>query len=185
MVVITDNTQQKQIYIVMSQTGTLICRLLKLITRKEYNHVSLSLSPDLESMYSFGRKNPYFPFWGGLVNETIDSGTFKRFPKTKALVLAVDISGENYRAIHKKLSQMLSEKEKYHYNYLGVLLAAIHISHRKTNCYYCSEFVKYILQEFDIEGAENLKPIVHPIHFLSIPHTPIYCGRLKDYTIMQ
>ena len=176
---------KKQIYIVISQTGTILSRLLKIITRAEYNHASISLSPNLESMYSFGRKNPYNPFFGGFVHESPHFGTFKRFSKTKALVLAVDISEETHKAIDEMISEMLLERKKYRYNYLGVLLAAIHISHRKANCYYCSEFVKYILQEFDIEGAKSLKPIVHPMHILSIPHTPIYCGRIKDYTIMQ
>lgn len=34
-------------------------------------------------MYSFGRLNPYNPFWGGFVHESIDKGTFKRFYLTR------------------------------------------------------------------------------------------------------
>ena len=180
-----ETQNKKQIYIVISQTGTILSRLLKIATGAEYNHASISLTSDLKTMYSFGRKNPYNPFFGGFVLESRHSGTFKRFSKTKVLILAVDISEETHTAIQKMILEMFTERKKYRYNYLGVLLAAIHISHQKTNCYYCSEFVKYILQEFDIEGAKSLKPIVHPMHFLSIPHTPIYCGRLKDYTIIQ
>ena len=30
-------------------------------------------------MYSFGRKNAYNPFFGGMVKESVDTGTFKRF----------------------------------------------------------------------------------------------------------
>ena len=38
---------------------------------------------DLERMYSFGRRHPYNPFWGGFVIESPRTGTFKRFPKPR------------------------------------------------------------------------------------------------------
>ena len=63
------SNQNKQLYIVISQTGTLLSRILKQITGAEYNHASISLSRDLERMYSFGRRHPYNPFWGGFVIE--------------------------------------------------------------------------------------------------------------------
>ena len=62
--------QNRQLYIVISQTGTLLSRILKQITGAEYNHASISLSRDLERMYSFGRRHPYNPFWGGFVIES-------------------------------------------------------------------------------------------------------------------
>ena len=46
------SNQNKQLYIVISQTGTLLSRILKQITGAEYNHASISLSRDLERMYS-------------------------------------------------------------------------------------------------------------------------------------
>ena len=64
------NTSNKQLYIVISQTGTLLSRILKYITGAEYNHASISLSRDLDKMYSFGRRHPYYPFWGGFVIES-------------------------------------------------------------------------------------------------------------------
>ena len=77
------SNQNKQLYIVISQTGTLLSRILKQITDAEYNHASISLSRDLERMYSFGRRHPYNPFWGGFVIESPSTGTFKRFPKPR------------------------------------------------------------------------------------------------------
>ena len=57
------SNQNRQLYIVISQTGTLLSRILKQITGAEYNHASISLPRDLERMYSFGRRHPYNPFW--------------------------------------------------------------------------------------------------------------------------
>ena len=42
------SNQNRQLYIVISQTGTLLSRILKQITGAEYNHASISLSRDLE-----------------------------------------------------------------------------------------------------------------------------------------
>lgn len=175
--------QTKQLYIVISQTGTLLSRLLKLITRAEYNHASLSVSADLNQMYSFGRLHPYNPFWGGFVKESPYKGTFKRFHNTKVVVISVEINEKQYMEICDYLEWMYLEKEKYHYNYLGLFLAAFHIKYAKSNCYYCSEFVKDILIKGKVNGANCLLAIVKPIHFLQIPHKQIYCGILKEYSM--
>ena len=45
-----NNKHNKQIFIVISQTGTVLSRILKRITGAEYNHASLSLSQDLTRM---------------------------------------------------------------------------------------------------------------------------------------
>ena len=71
------------VYIVISQTGTALSRVLKFITGAKYNHASISLVPDLSKMYSFGRVNPYNPVHGGFVVESPHYGTFKRFSGTK------------------------------------------------------------------------------------------------------
>jgi len=42
MVMMPENKNQRQIYIVVSQTGTWLSRILKRFTEAEYNHVSLS-----------------------------------------------------------------------------------------------------------------------------------------------
>ena len=97
------NGNNKQIFIVISQTGTVLSRILKRITGAEYNHASLSLSSDLKKMYSFGRRHPYNPFWGGFVIESPHAGTFRRFSNTTAVILAVEITEEHWQHEHHKL----------------------------------------------------------------------------------
>ena len=174
----------KQIYIVISQTGTILSRILKLITKAEYNHASISLTPDLNTMYSFGRLNPYNPFIGGFVRESPNYGTFKRFYNTEVIVLAVAISDEQYQALQSKLNAMALNKEQYHYNYLGLFLAGVHIHYHQRDHYYCSEFVKEMLISYGVHDAEKLNPIIKPIHFLELPNiTKTYCGKLTNYTV--
>ncbi len=174
--------EQKEIYIVISQTGTWLSRALKVITGARYNHASISLLPDLSRMYSFGRLHAYNPFFGGFVEESPYFGTFKRFYKTQIIVLPITITGEQYEHLQQLMATMVAQRKKYRYNYLGLCLAAFHICFKTRNRYYCSEFVRDILQQYNVEGAERLQAIVQPVHFLDLPYPQIYQGRLTDYS---
>ena len=83
--------ESQQIYIVLSQTGTILSRILHLITKKEYNHSSISMNRELTQMYSFGRRNPYNPISAGFVRESPHFGTFKRFSETNVAVLSLTV----------------------------------------------------------------------------------------------
>lgn len=174
----------KQIYIVISQTGTILSKILKIITKKEYNHASITTFRDLSYIYSFGRKHPYNPFWAGFVTESKNFGTFKRFRNTKVIVLSLKVNDEVYNNINERIENMLINKAEYKYNYLGLYLAALKIHFKHKNRYYCSEFVGDILRQNNIEGSQNLEKIVHPMSFLSIPDVEtVYTGKLCDYIV--
>lgn len=172
----------RKIYIVLSQTGTILSRILKLITREPYNHSSIALSEDLQTMYSFGRVNPYNPFWGGFVLESPTHGTFKRFKNTRILVLEVRVSVAAYDRVCEIIHQMIQEPCHYGYNYWGLFLAAVRVPFRGRNRYYCSEFVKYLTLRMGVPQSEKLPPIVKPMHFLIVPHKAVYEGKLREYT---
>lgn len=177
---------EEQIYIVISQTGTIVSNLLKLITRAEYNHVSIGLDSDLRYMFSFGRKLSYFPFWGGFVIESPFWGTFKRFSNTRVLVLSVPVEKSVHNEMRQFLSEMNENKHKYGYNYLGLIFAGFQIHKEIKNRFYCSEFARFVLQKFNVAGSEELKPIVKPIDFLELRGSKqIYNGKLKDFNNIE
>ncbi len=185
MLISTPETVQvedsEKVYIVLSQTGTILSRILKFITRAPYNHSSIALDEDLQTMYSFGRLNPYNPFVGGFVQESPKHGTFKRFKETKVIVLEAEVSAAAREDVGRLMAEMLRERARYHYNYLGLFLAALHIDRKKTDCYYCSEFVKAMAERLGVPGTEVIPPIVKPIHFMGLALKTVYVGRLQDY----
>ncbi len=172
----------KTVYIVISQTGTALSRILKFITGAKYNHASLSLVSNLSTMYSFGRTHPYNPFHGGFVIESPHHGTFKRFSGTKVEVLSVAVSEGQYINLRQMLEAMSKNKKRYHYNYLGLFLAGAKIHYKQANSYYCSEFVKEMLVRNGIRGARELDDIIEPMQFLTLPNANhVYSGKLKDF----
>lgn len=177
------NEEQRYIYIVISQTGTMLSRLLKVITGAKYNHASISLTKDLKTMYSFGRLWAYNPFWGGFVKESLHYGTFRRFSNTDAVIAAIPIEEECYEKLEKFLADMYKQREKYHYNYIGLILAGVKIHYCSQNTYYCSEFVRDVLIQFEIMESEQFSPIVQPIHILEqVEDYIVYSGKLRNYT---
>lgn len=174
--------RSKELYIIVSQSGSFLSALLKRITGAEYNHVSVSLCRDLNAMYSFGRRHPYNPFWGGFVRESIRAGTFKRFPQTEAVVVRLNITPAQYQGIENCLAAMYRRRMEYHYNYLGLFLAGFHIRYRGRNRYYCSEFVKELLTRYQVIEDRETETITQPIEFLYLKNgRMIYQGKLQSY----
>ncbi len=172
---------KKCVYIVLTQTGTVMSRMLKTMCRAEYNHASVCLNDTMEPMFSFGRLNPYNAFKGGFVRESANYGTFKRFYKTRAKILEVTVTKEAYENMASYIEQVESGKENYKYNYKGLFYAFFGIHKAYQNKYYCSEFVREVLLKGEKKLCDKLPSIIHPTDFLLVEHTVIYEGVLKNY----
>ena len=172
--------KNRQIYIVVSQTGTILSRILKALTHAKYNHASIAFDDELENMYSFGRLNPYNPVVGGLVRESTHFGTFKRFADTEAVVLEIDVDERTYSRLILDVNEMYDQKKKYHYNYLGLFAAFFGVQVRQKRCFYCSEFVKYLLKKHKIVKKNSLCGITKPMDFLSLSNAQVKLSRLES-----
>ena len=93
-------------------------------------------------MYSFGRRHPYNPFWGGFVIESPRTGTFKRFSETKVLVLSVSVIEEQHAELKEMLDVMWKRRRKYSYNYIGLCLAYSMLSGSRRTAIIAQEFVE-------------------------------------------
>ena len=170
----------KKIYIVLTHTGTILSKVIKEFTKDKFSHVSIALDIELKEMYSFGRLNPYNPFWGGFVHEYIDKGTFKRFYKTRAKVYSLDVTEEQYKLIKSNIEQIQNNKENYKFNIIGLFAAGFHKKIGKEKSFYCAEFVKYVMEKSDIKI--DLPDVVKPEDFKDIKGLQeIYEGLLRKY----
>lgn len=170
----------KKIYIVLTFSGTILSRLIKMYTKDKYTHVSISLDSNLNNMYSFGRLNPYNAFVGGFVQESPDYGTFKRFKNSNVMIYSLDIEENKYNHIVQMIKHFKENKQKYKFNILGLFCVAINKRIKKQNSFYCAEFIKYLLDESKIDN--NLPEIVKPSHFLMLnKNNTVYTGLLNKY----
>lgn len=170
----------KKIYIILTHSGSLLSKAIKLVKRYEYTHVSISLDKELNQMYSFGRLHPYNAFIGGFVQESPNQGTFKRFSNTKSKIFCIDITDKQYQKIKKLMKHFNRKRKNYKFNFLGLCSIAFHIKITQTNGFYCAEFIKYVFDKSNIKT--NLPDLVTPKDFLHFPNiTPVYKGYLRNY----
>lgn len=174
--------RDRSIYIVISQTGTLLSRMIGVFSHDQYNHASISTDESLRVMYSFGRKHAYNPLIGGFVMESPFFGTFKRFSQTRVIVIRVPVTCQQEQALNGYLQAMYRRKDMYVYNFPGLVFAAFGIYWRHENWYYCSEFICETLDRFHILDRRDYADIVKPEDFFNIPDKEVvFEGYLQDY----
>lgn len=172
----------KKLYIILAHTGTVLSRIIKIWTKDQFSHVSIALDADLEEMYSFGRLNPYNPFWGGFVHEHINKGTFKRFKNTRTEVYSIFVTDEQYEKARKTIEYLKRNKEKYKFNFMGLASVSIKKKIVRKNTFYCAEFVKHVLKVSGISEVNELPEIIRPENFKDLPGMRLeYEGFLRKY----
>ena len=170
----------KKVYIVLTNTGTFLSRIVNVYTRKEFSHVSISLDENLNYMYSFGRLNAYNPFIGGFVHESPKYGTFKRFKNTKAKIYSIEVDDRVYNEILRNIKKIEMEKNTYKFNIIGLFAVALHLRIKRKKSFYCAEFVKYVLDKTDLEL--DLPDIIKPMDFTRMDGLSlIYSGKLLNF----
>lgn len=172
----------RKIYIVLTYTGTFLSKLIRMYTKEEYAHVSISFSETLDEMYSFGRLNPYNPFFGGFVKESIHHGTFKRFQKTKTRVYSLEVDEEKFSNMQEVIEYVSTNRKKYRFNVIGLFAVSLHLRVKREKCFYCAEFVKYVLDQSQLKLG--LPELIKPNDFQNLfGSKEIYTGFLQEYNL--
>lgn len=174
------------IYLVFSNTGTLLSKCINYYTKDPYVHVSLSFDENLNKMYSFGRIFPICPFIGGFVEENLKDGVYKRFQNSKCIIYKIEIDENQYNLLKKELSTFLTNKKKYRYNLLGLIGYIINKPIKRDNHYFCSEFVSHLLIESNIFDPNKEPSLVKPSDLLKIEDKEfIYEGYTNNYGVYE
>lgn len=172
----------KNIYIMLSQTGTNCAKILQLFTHAPYNHASISLDENLNSLYSFARQNLYMPLIGGFVKEDINEGVYRLFDDTLCQIYRISISEQQYLTLQKSIYDFERNKNRYSYNFVGLVAMLFNIPHHRPHHYVCSQFVAYVLQESNSVELKKHFSLMRPQDFPLLPGADlVYSGKLTDY----
>lgn len=175
---------KKNIYIMISQTNTGCSRILQFFTRDPYNHASISLDEDLNSLYSFARQNLYLPLIAGFVKEDINDGIYKIHSNTVCEIYKLKITNEQYELLEKSIEEFKENKNKYRYNFAGLITILFNIPYHRPKHYVCSQFVAYVLQKSNVIEFDKHFTLMRPYDFKSLSGLDlIYSGRLSDYCV--
>ena len=174
--------EKKDVYILLTKTQTVPSRLIHFFKRMPYVHVSIALDENLDELYSFARKTPRNPFNCGFIDEDINSGIFGRDTETKCQVLRLRVTDAQYHDIKEAIDIFKADREKYKYNYLGVLSIYFHLGFERKYKYFCSQFVDKVLQMGGIDLFNKKPSEVIPDDFRKCDRLEVtFEGKLRSY----
>jgi hypothetical protein len=136
--------KEMHVYVVLSDTGTLFTRMIRLYTGAQYNHASIAFDPNLNEIYSFGRKNPRNPFIGGFVKENIRSDLFRN---ASYEIYRCTVSASQYRKIRGIIREFERDAQRYKYNLSGLLGIMLNIPVNRDRSFFCSQFVASVFEQ--------------------------------------
>ncbi len=171
----------KNIYIVLTQSGTMLSRAIKLFTAEDYNHASICLDETFDKLYSFGRLRPYNPFIGGFLIENAYTHVFGRFKSVPCMVIRKQVTDEQYDTIKSTINHFIHNPTDYKFDIPNLFLAKTNITFDHENKFFCSEFVGHVLQTAGIELPNTLEKM-RPFQFTKLDNAEIvYRGELKEW----
>lgn len=166
------------IYIVLTETDSLLSRTIKRFTNDSFNHVSIAFDAQLNEMYSFARKKEHNPWVGGFVQESRYS---RLLQNAYCAIYAYTITEKQYRLIRMQINYFKKNRQQYRYNFLGLLCVPCRIRFKRKYAYFCSQFIEELFRNANIET--NLNPyFVRPVEFRNLPRAKvIYRGYFDQY----
>ncbi|MGG1876087.1 hypothetical protein ABDI30_00565 [Paenibacillus cisolokensis] len=176
----------RNIYVLLTDTGTMFTRLIKRVTAAPYNHASIALDEKLSEVYSFGRKCPGNPWIGGFVEENVYEGTFRNFPSTRCALLRLELSQLQYDEVNRVIRHYKEEEDDYRYNLIGLFGLLMRLDITRDKSYFCSQFVAETLRQSGVRLWDRSSTVVTPHDFMLHPAlTVVYEGMLYDYPLLD
>lgn len=170
----------KLIYIVLTETGTLLSRIIKFYTQEKFSHVSIAFDSELNEMYSFGRKHENNPFIGGFVHEEPSS---KIFRQANCAIYSCRVSEEQYESLKSQINYYKLNKEQYKYNFIGLFFVACRLELNRKNAFFCSQFIATLLERVGLSLEGMCPSLMAPTDLAKLPYLKLcYIGTVKCYT---
>lgn len=174
--------QQKYIYLIFTNTGTWLSKLIHLVSYIKYPHISISFDNRFTEMYSFGRINPNNPFSGGFVVENLHEGIFRKFSGCNCIIYRIRISEDQYSSLRGLISNFLREKDRYGYNFIGLFGILFNKPLKRKYRYFCSQFVSEMLINCNILKCDKIPELISTNELFMIENKEIiYEGFVNQY----
>ncbi|HEU5138663.1 MAG TPA: hypothetical protein VFT51_01725 [Bacillales bacterium] len=176
----------RYVYILLTDTGTLFTKTVKRYTRAPYNHTSLSFDMKFEELYSFGRKHPKNPLKAGFIKEDIYRGTYSHFRDTRCVLFKLNVSEPQLAEMRRTVISFQLRQKIYSYNLIGLLGVMLQYPIEMENAYFCSQFVAEVLKRGGVHLWNKSSALVTPGDFLEhASFQKIYEGKLYDYPLLE
>lgn len=167
------------IYIVLTETGTLLSRIIKFYTQEKFSHVSIAFDSELNEMYSFGRKHESNPFIGGFVHEDPSS---KLFYEANCAIYTCPVSKSQFDYLKEQIQFYKQRKEQYKYNFIGLFFVVCRLKLNRKNSFFCSQFISTLLERAGLSLEGKSPSFIIPTDLAKLPYVKLcYIGKMSCY----
>lgn len=168
-----------EVFIVFSNTNTLLSRSIQQFTTYPYCHTSLAFDPELHEVYSFGRKRPANPFIGGFAKEDF---TDPFFQQAGCEIYSCRVSNEQIKQMRQCIQAIEVAQHLYSYNFLGLFGVLFQKPIHRPNRFFCVQFVAAVLETGGLFLTEKPACLLKPEDLAISPGLRlIYRGTLAAY----
>ena len=173
----------ERIYIMLSATSSMLSTAIGTVTKKKYNHISISFDKELNEVYSFGRLNPNNPIIGGFSREQVTSNFYL---KAECQIYELEVTKLELEKIRSIINRYEENKRYYYYNLLGLITAWLNIPWDRPNAHFCSEFVSTVLIEADVLSNTLIPSITTPHDIVNNLDLSLYYeGYMWQYKLLD
>lgn len=170
-----------RIYIALVDTPGFFAGIIHRVIQRDYIHVVLSMDPRLEEAYSFGRRNPFIPWFAGFEKED-KRKICRAFPTARYRIYSLDCTREQKMALKDALRACYKRRFHYHYCVLGLPCLLMQKPFYQERHYTCSSFVARLLEENGMGLFHKHFSLVTPADFYDLKNTDIlFEGPLTEF----
>ncbi len=172
----------RPLYLMISQTGTGMGRMIRAVSRYPYNHVSLSLDPALRQWVSFARYSENMPLYGGFICESperyLASGR-----DVSVRIFRLEIQESHAQRLETLFAQAGSRDFRLIYNTYDAIASTLHCRFPIPNAYTCLSFACTVL-ELPCRTIRDLDRYLSPLLYYEGPLSTLATdsgSRTDDY----
>jgi len=163
----------KYIDILLTSYPDKTSKLMQLAIGCCFTHASIGMGDSTEIFYSLVTK-------GFRLEEPYKHPTFKG-KEVPCRLYRLKVSAGVYEKISQTLEYHVGQSKEYKYSYIGLLLCILHISFKRENRYFCSQFVSEVLECARAAKLEKDSALYLPDDFMQVKELTLYYnGTLRN-----
>lgn len=173
----------RKIYIMLTKSETILSKIVHLITKDEYTHVSIAFEDSMHVFYSSSRKNGRTLFPAGPCREHLFIGYFNRHPNIPCTVYELEVENDVYEKAKEEVDRIMNKDHEFHFNIIGLLLCRLNISYDRQYNFFCSQFVGEILHRSKAVRLPKKSSLMRPVDYMKLPGISCYfSGTVMDFS---
>lgn len=137
-------SKKYHLYLMVSRTDTNIGKIIRVFSHYPYNHVSLSIDPNLREWVSFGRFRKDTPLYAGFIRETAER-YLSQSGDTPIRLFRIEISEGKYLQLQKLFANAGYGETRLIYNLYDAIASSIHMKVPIRGAYTCLSFASMVL----------------------------------------